>query len=147
MQNFNAFLKSKITIALLAILLAVTLFIQVFLAYGQSVLPQNQADVPSRRLAYIQSFGWQVGECTEEKTIILPNVFSQVYQNYNVLQKQQGFDLQPYAGRQCTVYTYPVLNFPEYSQNVFLHLMVCEGRVIGGDIASVDVQGFMIPFK
>lgn len=147
MQNLKGLLKGKITVVLLTLALAVTFLVQVHWAYAWSMQPENRADIPEQRSKYIQSFGWQVGECAEEKSVVLPQTFSKVYQNYNVLQKQQGFDLQPYAGRQCTVYTYPLLNFPGQPQDVFLHLMVCDGQVIGGDIASVDLQGFIIPFK
>ena len=45
----------------------------------------------AQRVEYLQSLGWDVGaEPLEEQSVIIPREFSQVYEDYNSLQKAQG---------------------------------------------------------
>ena len=98
------------------------------------------------RLAYLQSFGWQVqAEPTETREVMIPAQFNDVYTAYNVMQKAQGFDLEPYAGQICTQYVYKVENHPGDDQ-VYATLLVYGDEIIGGDIASTAVDGFMHGF-
>ena len=57
----------------------------------------------------------------------------------------QGFDLEPYAGQICTQYVYKVENHPGDDQ-VYATLLVYGDEIIGGDIASTAVDGFMHGF-
>ncbi len=147
MQRIFRIIKKNYLPLVLAFLLVCALVGQTLLAFAVAAQPQNNVKDENGRLAYLQSLGWQVAECTEVKNVALPQTFSSVYQNYNELQKQQGFDLWPYRGTSCIQYTYPLLNFPTQSQEVYLHLLTYKGVVIGGDIASVGLNGFMVPFK
>jgi hypothetical protein len=43
---------------------------------------------------YLESLGWAVDtESATEKQVVIPERFSNVYEEYNSLQKAQGFDL------------------------------------------------------
>ena len=98
-----------------------------------------------QRLAYLQSLGWEAYEgCAGEKTILLPKEFPEVLLNYNQLQLPQGFDLTKYAGREVKMYTYELCNYPGERQPE-CSLYVYRGRIIGGDIHSNAVNGFMLP--
>ena len=90
-----------------------------------------------------------IGTCASEQTqeILIPEEFSPVYQDYNELQKQQGYDLEDYAGRKCTLYTYAVTNYPDKNQTVLADLYLYRDRIIGGDIHSTDLNGFMTGIK
>ncbi len=66
---------------------------------------------------------------------------------YNALQLQQGFDLRRYGGLICSMYTYRVLNYPSGDENVLAALFVYRNRVIGGDIHSTALDGFMHGLK
>ena len=57
--------------------------------------------------------------------------------------KKAGFDLAPFKGKNATVYTYSISGDTKNQ----VHLIVCEGIVIGGDIASVNFNGEMKPLK
>ena len=70
----------------------------------------------------------------------IPGEFSPVYEKYNELLNESGYDLLPYRGKRCTKYTY---NIP--SVNARLNVLVCNGKVIGGDISGIAIDGIMIP--
>lgn len=98
------------------------------------------------RLAYLQSFGWQVQtEPSETREVMIPAQFNDVYTAYNVMQKAQGFDLEPYAGQICTQYLYKIENYPDESE-VYATLLVYGEEIIGGDVACAEVDGFMHGF-
>lgn len=98
------------------------------------------------RVAYLLSFGWQVQEePAETREVMIPAQFNDVYTAYNVMQQAQGFDLKPYAGEVCTQYLYKVENYPNESE-VYATLLVYGEEIIGGDVASAKVDGFMHGF-
>ncbi len=73
---------------------------------------------------------------------IIPQEFGTVYVKYNELQKEGGYDLNPYKGKMCKRYTYRIP-----SVNARANVIVCDGKVIGGDILGVEIDGKMIPIK
>lgn len=92
---------------------------------------------------YLSQYGWEVetpAQSVEE--IVIPRVFSEVFENYNELQLEQGYDLSEYCGLEVLLYTYKVLNH-ESGDNVMAQLYVCNNSVIGGDIHSTALDGFM----
>ena len=100
----------------------------------------------TKRQAFLKEMGWQVPDSFESvKTVLIPKEWEEVYLNYNKLQKQQGFDLTAYKGMQVQVYTYKVLNYPQHEDEdcIFCHLMVSDGQLIGGDVCSTALDGFM----
>ena len=100
------------------------------------------------RTAFLAELGWQTDPSTEtEETIRIPERFSAVYEKYNALQQQQGYDLSAFRGRDCTLYTYAVTNWPDEGQHVLADLYVLNDRVIGGDIHSTELGGFMVGIK
>lgn len=93
---------------------------------------------PSRFLA---SLGYDFSQNHTEKTFFLPNSFDLVYNNYNGIQKEAGFDLLPYRGKRCIMYTYEIYNHPFGKCRA--NIIVCQSQIIGGDISSVSLDGFM----
>ncbi len=91
----------------------------------------------------------QIGLTVEEndydyKEITIPTEFDEVYEQYNQLQKKDGFDLKKYAGKTVDKFTYTVKRYPGYeNEKVYANLLIYKGRVIGGDISSARVDGFM----
>lgn len=104
----------------------------------------KDADQRQNRIDFLIGLGWQVDEETAEvKDVVIPLEFDEVYQNYNQIQLAQGFDLTPYAGRQMKCYSYSILNHPSGGQNVRANLLVYKERLVGGDICSLELDGFM----
>lgn len=100
------------------------------------------------RTSYIGNYGWEVSaESEQKKSITVPSEFDNVYTEYNALQKKQGFDLEPFKGKTVEQYTYEVKNYPNEPENVFLHILVYKGKVIGGDVCSLKLDGFMVGIK
>ena len=94
-------------------------------------------------MAYLKSLGWEVQpESETEKTVLIPREFTGVYQEYNRLQKQQGFDLEEYLGTEVQMYSYIVTNY-DSSETVVATIYTYKGRIIGGDIHSTTLDGFM----
>ena len=93
--------------------------------------------------AYLEQCGWKVETpALKEETVLIPKSFSNVFETYNDLQKQQGFDLSRYAGCEVKLYTYKVLD-SNLGDNVLASLYVSDGRVVGGDVHSTALDGFM----
>ena len=66
-----------------------------------------------------------------------------MYENYNQVQKAQGCDLSKYGGKKCKRYTYVVKNYPDHPENVRANLLVYKNKLIGGDICSLELDGFL----
>ena len=78
------------------------------------------------------------------ETVTLPDIMSDVYENYNKIQKQAGLDLTPYLGKTVKKYTYLVTNFPfETDEMVFANILVFKGRIIAADVMTNSISGFM----
>jgi hypothetical protein len=100
------------------------------------------------RVKYLADLGWVVDEePIEEKSVLIPREFSKVFAEYNELQKQQGFDLSQYCGLEVMKYTYRVINYPNATGEVLACLYVYNNQVIGGDIHSTALDGFMHGIK
>lgn len=98
----------------------------------------------AQRQSFLKDMGWEVSEEYDEcKAVTIPKEFNEVYEKYNKLQKQQGFDLEDYKGKTAEVYTYTVKNYGDKKQEVRANLIVCEGQLIGGDVCSAELDGFM----
>ncbi len=102
------------------------------------------ADSESERQEFIALNGWEVGEEPAMViSIVIPEEFDELYNGYNDLQKAQGFDLSDYRGKVCTQYSYDLTNYPDAASPVRLNLVVYKGDVIGADISSMTLGGFV----
>lgn len=104
----------------------------------------TDAGTNAARVSFLTGLGWQVDEeAVEVREVVIPLEFDQVYQNYNLIQLDQGFDLTQYAGRRMTRYTYEILNYPTGEENIRANLLVYKDRLVGGDVCSLRLDGFM----
>lgn len=95
---------------------------------------------------FITMLGYTVkDEPDSVQQIIIPEVFDEIYEQYNNLQKESGFDLTPYKGCQAKKWTFTVTDYPGYEDMdcIKINLIVYGKRIIGGDICSVELDGFM----
>lgn len=100
------------------------------------------------RAAYLSELGWNVDpEPLDVRTVLIPREFDDVYAQYNDLQKAQGFDLSEYCGMELDVYSYRVTNYSGCSDEVIAVLYLFNGQVVGGDIHSVMLDGFIHGLK
>ena len=91
--------------------------------------------------------GWCVDKSSEtEAEVTLPKTFDGAVADYAAMQSEQGFEFTSYGGCKCMQYSYIVTNYGDGS-TVYATLFVKGGRVIGGDIHSADIGGFMHGIK
>ena len=117
-------------------------------SFGRRIMSAEIVSSAGERVAFLEECGWTVDPLSEqEQQIQIPVTFSPVYESYNELQRQQGYDFTPYAGQDCTLYTYTVTNYPDASQTVVADLYILRDRIIGGDVHSTNLNGFMVGLK
>ena len=98
--------------------------------------------------SFLSQFGWIVDAgSVETKEVTIPAQFDKVFAGYNEMQKSQGLDLSKYKKKDVTRYTFAVTNYDDYDGVVYANVLTYRGRVIGGDICSADVSGFIHGFE
>lgn len=100
------------------------------------------------RAAYLMELGWEVdAEPLESKSVLIPKEFGEILTQYNSMQTASGYDLSDYAGLTVEQYTYRVTNYENAPGDVNATIYVYNGQIIGGDIHSTAVDGFMHGLK
>ena len=139
----------KITLLFGALALVV---IALALAFGGRSEPTSAAPVSDNdgRVQFLKSFGWEVAATpVESGRVKIPAQRSEVFDRYAQLQKSQGYDLAPYAGKTVMRYVYQITNYPNATEPVYATLLVHKNQIIGGDVtnsgADGKVQGFAMP--
>ena len=100
------------------------------------------------RINFIKQFGWEIeAEPLKEQEVIIPKDFDKVFASYNEIQRKQGLDLSSFKKKNVMRYTYVVKNYPDYDGEVFINILVYRNTVIGGDVCSADVNGFVHGFE
>ena len=98
------------------------------------------------RVEFIKSLGLDPKEeVFSEKEIVIPKNFSDVFLNYNEIQKSAGYDLEDYSGFSAKVYKYFLPNFR--NETAYVNLIIVDGKIVGGDISSAELNGFMLPLR
>ena len=136
--------RTKKRAALFLVLTAVVLAALVIAHSSGGVLSMHyNVGITDGRVDYLAANGWEADPSTETaQDVVLPRTLEGVFADYNSLQLQQGFDLSPYAGLSCTVYTYRLTNYAS-DDNVCATLYIYKNRVIAGDVHSTALDGFM----
>lgn len=91
---------------------------------------------------YLASCGLEVIPASE-KEVTIPIEFGAVYERYNALQKAQGFDLSAHRGHSAVSYTFTVVGRTDTEA----HVLVCDGKIVAGDVASTRLDGEMTGLK
>ncbi|MBQ5320146.1 MAG: DUF4830 domain-containing protein [Oscillospiraceae bacterium] len=136
--------------AILFLVLAIILVVAAF--FWSKANAESKADemftltTNSERVAFLNEQGWIVHpDPISKEEVIVPSVYDGIYAEYAELQKAQGFDLEKHQGSEVTIIKYKVLNYPEYPENVTATMMICNNRLIGGDISLETEDGFIEP--
>ena len=134
----------------LATLITLIAFIPVSAVDGDSAVSAD-ADIDysgiktnEDRVRFLEQFGWQVDpEAVESVEVTVPADFDKIFSAYNELQKSQGLDLSRYKKKNVMRYTYEITNYDGYNGTVYANILVYRNKVIGGDVCSADLKGFM----
>lgn len=143
------FRLSKKKTVVLTLALLVIFFLSLYVGYSQeykttenSYFCNNTDDIAM----YLSSFNIDFGEFQIDE-ITVPYEFSDVYSSYNLIQKEQGFDLTEYKGKTLTRYTANVKNYPDFDDDVYVEVLVYDKLIVGADIYSVSSNGFIVGLK
>ncbi len=98
------------------------------------------------RTEFIESFGWVSAKVPDKiEEIRIPVEFDEAFEDYNDLQRKQGFDLRKYRAYIAKKYTYSISNFEgaETGVPICANLIVIDGIIVGADISSAKADGFV----
>ena len=150
----SRFKKIIIPVVLVGVVALVCTFARVSLSEpvnGERLVSVNGADATSVELkSFISSYGWKViDEPDEVREVMIPAEFDDVYTSYNSIQTAQGFDLSGLKGQRVKRWTYTVTNYPGYEAEdcIKINILVYNSCVVGGDVCSVRLDGFMHGFE
>jgi len=141
--------KKQISNIVLVAALSVTLLCLVLFKSadnGVDAMNLQPATEKIERIAFIENLGYKVNTEVDEqkKQIVIPYVLNDVLKEYLKIQKSAGYNPEKFAGKKADIYTYELIF--ENRTDVYAHLIVVDGKIIGGDISAISVEdGFMKP--
>ena len=141
--------KKKIVMVLAAAAVLVAALIMLFGGGGDATTTAAPSlSSNDSRVQFLKSFGWEVASSpVESGQVRIPQEGSEVFDRYNALQKSQGYDLTPYAGKTAMRYVYKITNYPGATDPVYATLLVLKDQVIGGDVTDTSAKGVIRGFK
>ena len=147
MINFTAKLTKQRIAAIVFAIAIPLLFLASVTAVKSDTVTYSDGSTKYAREKFISSFGWK-GDFENEtsKNTTIPSEFNDVYTSYNEIQKICGYDLEQYKGKTVTLYSVPITNY-DSSDEVFASILVYDDKIIGGDIHSTALDGFMHSFN
>ena len=139
----------------LTALIALIVFVPVYSTDGTSqmvgaTVNYNYDKIKSNedRINFLKQFGWEVDpQAIKEQQVVIPKEFDKIFAEYNEIQRRQGLDLSSFKKKNVMRYTYLVTNYPDYEGEVYVNILVYRNTVIGGDVCSADVSGFVHGFE
>lgn len=114
----------------------------------ESEISYDKIKTDADRARFLSQFGWEVGATPiESAEITIPDQFDKIFTGYNEIQKRQGLDLAKYKRKKVMRYTYEITNYEGEDGKVYANILVYRNKVIGGDICSARVDGFIHGFE
>lgn len=144
MKAYITFNRKGLVALLVAIVLIFLICCEVYSVSNM----QTNAKTNAKRINFIKKSGYTLlSSDPESKTVTIPETFSDVYNNYNELQQTSGYNLGDYKGCEVVIYTYSIQSPAGYSDECVFNMIVYNDRVIGGDVSSRALGGFMLPIN
>lgn len=142
MKPYITFTKKRLLIIFAVFICVGFICCEIYAAGNNVANAKTNAD----RLIFIKNSGYTVASNEPEvKTVYIPEVFYDVYSNYNALQQSSGYDLSLYKGCEVTIYSYKISAPSGYTGECLMNIIVYNDRIIGGDVSSSALGGFMLP--
>lgn len=107
-------------------------------------LPDTSAETLCR--GFLEDRGWQVGALLSEEMLWLPEGEDPTWTSYYALQRENGFLMEKYAGKEVQKFSFRIDNHPD-GENAYANLYWYDGAIIGGDVLSPALNGFMHGLK
>jgi hypothetical protein len=100
------------------------------------------------RVAYLAGYGWTADPASEEcQDVVIPKEFDSTFEEYNTLQKGQGFDLSKIKGKRVQRYIYSITDHPGGKGPVYASVLIYKNNVVGGDLQNPSPDGFLQGFE
>ena len=120
----------KIKSAFLSIILVLVLFGTTLLLFyireSEKIYLSDEAEI----VAFLEGKGYFPTKISKEE-IIIPTVWNETFENYNLLQKEQGFDLHNMRGKTVMKYSFS-------SGDSEITLLISDGVLVGSDVFSYE---------
>jgi len=120
----------KIKSAFLSIILVLILFGTTLLLFyireSEKIYLSDETEI----VAFLEEKGYSPIKISKEE-IIIPTVWNETFENYNLLQKEQGFDLHNLRGKTVMKYSF-------VSGESEITLLISDGVLVGGDVFSYE---------
>ena len=141
--------KKKIVLVLAAAAVLIASLIMLFGGSGDTAPTVALSPTGNDgRVQFLKSFGWDVASSpVESGQVRIPQEGNEVFDRYNALQKSQGYDLSPYAGKTVMRYVYKIRNYPGATEPVYATLLILKDQVIGGDVTDTAAKGVIRGFQ
>lgn len=103
-------------------------------------------------VTFAENLGYSVDSVPAESvTVKLPSTFDAVLEEYNEIQKSQGFNLAKYKNKEVNRSTFRVAALPDNqsmpAEDVLLSLIVYKDKIVGGDLyftgSNPEVKAFL----
>lgn len=135
----------KIGKVLFVILCALIIVLAAVYAFNRIMEPKGITLAgESEQAAFLKELGWETSPAPiDVRTVVIPEEWNDVYTEYNNLQLAQGFDLDDFRGKAAEIYTYEIYNYGDSRPNIIANLVICNDRLIAGDICCTELGGFM----
>ena len=109
-----------------------------------SELDQIPVKSEKGRIEYLKALGFTVEEKPSKvSNVKIPQTFDAATEQYNNIQKMQGFDLEKYKGKTVNSYSYVVKNLPDNTnignEEIIATLIIYKNKVIGADISCSNL--------
>ncbi len=110
----------------------------IFLLFGAD------SKINRANIACISAYGWEVEEEPAEiSRLAVPEEFNFVYETYNRIAMEAGFDLTPYRGKTLTRYSYLVTNHKDSETGLIrANVLVFRNQIVAADLSSMETGGF-----
>ena len=115
----------------LSIILSILIILTVTVGMASTIrLKKIDGSTNALRTEYLKRLNIGVDDsAVSHKEIIIPEKFTDIFDEYNKLQKKSGFDLSKYKGKTVTLYSYPIIGSDKSAE-----LLVNKDSIIGGSI-------------
>lgn len=135
----------KKTVFCTAVLILAAVFLILILSSKER---KTGTDIAGQQIpGYLLVCGWETSsEKIRMESIVIPDEFSEVYSQYNEIQKSQGFDLSSHRGEKAVLVTCPITNY-EDRDDVYAELILSGTNLIGAALVSDSSDGFVKPLK
>lgn len=141
--------KTRFFVAISLVLIPLLVFSSIYISRAEKNKSFRALDgsTTQKRVEFLEQFGWVVDASGETvKDTVIPSEFDNVYEAYNNIQMAQDFDLSEYKGKTVKLYSLKINNYPKDSEYVYATLLVFDNKIIGGDVHSTELSGFMHGF-